>query len=96
MIKRGRIVIWKLVDPATLRFIPTGEKPIDDDLKFLVVAIEGGADDWGAYLDTRHGWSETDVILESDAHLIAGTGMKLRRSEAAGMFPLFNPERYRD
>ncbi len=52
---------------------------------YIVIAVEGAVEDWAAYVgpdDRTLSW-------------IRENGLKLRGFEAAKVFPLLNPERYR-
>lgn len=105
MVKADKIYTWKFVTPESLNFFPTekGHGTFVEDLPqeksktmFLIVAKEGGADDWGAYIDRRGLWNENVIPDISDINVTAASGLKLRRNEAAAIFPVFNPNAYRD
>jgi len=56
-----------------------------------IVAVQGGARDWAAYIGgtdrTEH---EMDAIEDAMRH-----GSKLSRTEAVALFPQLNPKTYR-
>ena len=55
-----------------------------------IVAQEGGADDWAAYIGADNGWSENDCVEWTCRH-----GAKLSREQAARWFPNLPAEAYR-
>lgn len=51
------------------------------DVTFLVLAVEGQADDWAAYVGRSH----------HGAAFVRANGLKLRREDAVRLFPVFSP-----
>ena len=74
-----------------VRIVPGSKVRGRTSSKFVVVAVEGTVGDWAAYISLYI----KNRDIESLIRVAKSSGRKLFSHEAAKVFPLLNPEKYR-
>ena len=59
-------------------------------LHVLAVAVEGGTEDWGAYIGEVPGKDH-----KAESRTVAAKGSKLPKRVATAIFPMLDPKKYR-